>query len=883
MHARRFSTAAGLALLLVAGLTISMTPATAANPPVLFFSDLESGPVSGGENGNGAFVTLWGRNFGAARGASTVSVGGGVAGAYPVWTDSKVTFQLGTAASTGNIVLATAAGASNTLPFTVRSGSIFFVATTGSDGNDGSFAHPWARVVHAKDTMAPGDITYLREGVTQTAEDAYGASLSIERSGEPGRPLALVAYPGAHATVGSTDVEFGIRVPNNEGTVASDWVIAGLILRGQNEAMEIGGTASSRWRVIGNDISCPVGDGQTGCFTASWARYVQVLGNEVHDVSKQAATQPSKQYHSVYFTTDTNHVEVGWNHIHDNATCRAVQFHSSPLCIPTCGSSDTTGFNQFDLVVHDNLIHGDACDGIVFATVDPSKGAVRAYNNVIYDVGRGPAPPDGDANYTCIYVAGGTNTGPDGTGVVEVFNNTLYDCGARALLPGTIGDEGMLGRGPYSTGLIMRLVDNIVLANAGEPYFSPSTDTSLVQGSNNLWFGNGGAPNFLTANVNADPQFANLAGFDFHLGAASPAVNAGIATAATRDFDGVPRPQGSAFDLGTFERPSGAACTPPAITGQPQSQSVASGQGPTLSVTATGSPTLTYQWYRGASGTTSQPIVGATSSTLTTGALTATTSFWVRVANGCGSADSATATVAVTATNFTYQYLVPFVAHWPGTGGTAWRSDVTVVNRGSSAAAVTLSYQSVTDAMTATYVETLAPGGTTVWRDALVAVLGLASDRTNKGTLHVSAAVPLTVASRSYNQTPVGTYGQFVPALTATGMLTQGQTGILPLLSQGAAYRTNAGIANLSASGSCSIRFRLFGPAGLQLGNPVTLIAAAGLWFQQDSIFAKAVAGNQDIAYATVEVTTPDCAAWAYASVIDQATGDPTMVPVQLP
>jgi hypothetical protein len=206
-----------------------------------------------------------------------------------------------------------------------------------------------------------------------------------------------------------------------------------------------------------------------------------------------------------------------------------------------------------------------------------------------------------------------------------------------------------------------------------------------------------------------------------------------------------------------------------------------------------------------------------------------------------------------------------------------------VVNRSPTPATVTLSYRSVTDSMTATYGTTLAAGGTVVWRDVLVAVLGLAAAANNKGTLHVAADVPLVVASRTYNQVAAGTYGQFVPALTVTGLLTQGVTGFLPLLSQGQAYRTNAGIANLSAAGTCSVRFRLFGPNGSQLGNPVTLSAAAGRFVQQDVIFTAAAAGTHDNAYATVEVTTPGCSAWAYASVIDNATGDPTTVPVQIP
>ncbi|MDQ3281904.1 MAG: hypothetical protein M3Q69_10890 [Acidobacteriota bacterium] len=92
---------------------------------------------------------------------------------------------------------------------------------------------------------------------------------------------------------------------------------------------------------------------------------------------------------------------------------------------------------------------------------------------------------------------------------------------------------------------------------------------------------------------------------------------------------------------------STSTCTAPAITAQPTSRTITSGTSTTLTVTATGT-NLTYQWYTGTSGSTATPVSGATSASLTVSP-TATTSYWVRVSNGCGTANSSTATVTVDA------------------------------------------------------------------------------------------------------------------------------------------------------------------------------------------------------------------------------------------
>src|SRR5215468_1589505 len=81
--------------------TLALVPQAAAqaSAPVLFYSDIVSGPATGGEANKGAVVTVWGRHFGATQGTSLVTVGGGAVDNYRVWSDSRITFQLGAAAA----------------------------------------------------------------------------------------------------------------------------------------------------------------------------------------------------------------------------------------------------------------------------------------------------------------------------------------------------------------------------------------------------------------------------------------------------------------------------------------------------------------------------------------------------------------------------------------------------------------------------------------------------------------------------------------------------------------------------------------------------------------------------------------------------------------
>jgi hypothetical protein len=571
-------------LLLLAGASSAraQTP-----PPRIFFTDLDSGPNAGGESVggfSGAYVTIYGNFFGSSQGSSTVTWNGQnclravpATGSYTGWGTpylwyQKIIVQLGPgcAAGSGNFVVTVNAQSSNGVPFTVRSGHIFFTATTGSDSNSGGATSPKRTFSGCMALMSPGDTCYFESGVVQNSANMGVTDTCLWTNSVPpgtsGNNKALVAYPGA-TTVGVTNCTSGYGIGNRGiGSNAGDyWTIAGLsAIASFNDGIR--DAQGQGWRLVANEVQCPSMNGQEGCLQAIQSPNGRWFGNEVTNVSTSLGFVANKQQHAAYVGTDSNHFDVGWNYIHDNKSCRALQFHSSPL--NGGGSGDPTGKDLFDLSVHDNYIFNDPCDGINFASVDPSQGRVEAYNNIIAHTGTGPSPQGGDSgDYSCIYMAYITNNGPVGTGIVEVYNNTLYDCGSNPSIP--FPNNGAINLQGGVSNLLIDLKNNIFYQLSTEPFITGQLSgwQGLIKGSNNVWFGgNQVAPSLTTGNITADPMLVSPSAKDFHLQSGSPAIDAGITVSSINLFngyqgwngssashEGVVRPQGAAFDIGAYE------------------------------------------------------------------------------------------------------------------------------------------------------------------------------------------------------------------------------------------------------------------------------------------------------------------------------------------
>ena len=111
--------ALGFLCIWISTLVVPVCLVAQVNPPRIFYTDIQSGPNTGGENNNGAFVTIYGKGFGPDRGDALVTIGGGVVDNYPAWSDTRITVQLGSAAQTGNIQVVVGGRTSNGVPFTV--------------------------------------------------------------------------------------------------------------------------------------------------------------------------------------------------------------------------------------------------------------------------------------------------------------------------------------------------------------------------------------------------------------------------------------------------------------------------------------------------------------------------------------------------------------------------------------------------------------------------------------------------------------------------------------------------------------------------------------------------------------------------------------------
>ncbi len=542
----------------------------------MLYTDVTSGPNSGGENNEVAYLSIFGKNFGTTGLGSTVKVyiGGAEVASYRYLGPSRgrpdiqqITVQVG---ALGNptpgkalpIEVTVNGTASNTdQTFTVNPGRMLFVSQSGNDSTavPGDISHPFRHVQNgstgAFDVMQPGDTIVLRgtplaAGAPLTSDPTPASSAWTDQcsssncngyfirfiylngtapTGASGSgPLALIAYPNEDVYIyesyasGATGAITGVDTTGYAGgryvTIADLRIEAGGAAGAVNQQI-----AGQYWRVVNNEITAATGGsdpynlagGITGNGTGTFW-----VGNHVHNLN---SASPGEM-HGIYIDGDGSY-EVAYNLIETVTDGSGFQVYVD-------GSNGSSYANN--VVFHHNMVYGVAKYGINIA--DGSKAGFVYYDNVVYN-----------AAYGCLRFNTNTLSG------AKIYNNTFYNC----VTSGNSG-YGVITNDWNFPSNALDMENNILYANAGGYYSGGSVGMSTGIGTvtNNLFYNGIDPDNWDAHPVTGNPLFLSLStlDLDFGLTVGSPAIGAGSTTVSsivTTDYNLNPR-SATSIDIGAY-------------------------------------------------------------------------------------------------------------------------------------------------------------------------------------------------------------------------------------------------------------------------------------------------------------------------------------------
>ena len=521
------------------------------------FTDLINGPASGLDDGNGsgAIVTVWGW-FGSSQGISTIefcdststcrtphvyywknadgTLPGGPANLYESHGMTEIAFSIpaGSALGEGTIKI-TYDGIERTEPFTVRTGNIYHVMSTGSDGgNDGSYDEPFLTADYAVDNTPAGSTIYIHDVDTgNTSADTALYKNEGEGSTQSAQ-LNVAAYPGYQPTVtGQRAVQSygtGTNAIEREAIVWSKLSVfssghSGQDANGQptgaiHSGKEAFGIQTSAFgRVVGNKVTEMSGgcSSETAGAIHGLAQYrdfisdAKVYGNLIHDYGCYGS---DKLHHTTYFRIRSDSggdkqlppPHVAYNYLKNNYAKNGIHFHDQ--------GEDCGDFTS-DVHINNNVVLNQAGAGIAYQTSGCDRTEdVRIYNNVVMNAGM-PADWDGidpqssidpDINGITIWDSGLLGT-------MYIHNNTIIGWDRYDITDGEDDRGGAFGFWGGGDNVRVEFYDNVCVAIFDSQFinygYNAENKTDNIFGSNNLFYYVGDSPNIPAIFSNPAPGY----------------------------------------------------------------------------------------------------------------------------------------------------------------------------------------------------------------------------------------------------------------------------------------------------------------------------------------------------------------------------------------
>lgn len=510
-------------------------------PPTILFTDVQTGPTTGGPNNLGVPIAIFGTGFGASRGSGTVTIGGVEVAAYLVWgqhnalnpTLDLIVVQPGPLVPGGAIAVTVGGRRSNTdVTFTPNAGRVRYVAAGGSDTGPCLEATPCATIGRAvlPDVTGPGDTILVRGGVHPEGE--IWVRREYGHGGASGQPKTIKAYPGDAVTLTNGDRPF---IVDADFVTVSGFRFANGKSLGIPDAGDLNRRRGNRF--INNALAGPVawafidshGDGHT------------IAGNVCEATTSVVGTQGH-----CFYVSYGDGVRIAHN-IGSGAPGYGIHVFDQRRA--------STDFRRVisNLIVEGNIVKASRQrSGLILAMGDEA-----GLGNVIEHVIVRNNVLTGN-NHLGMTVSGNVRD-------VKVSNNTFVENGRQGLY---IGSGTLLGGIDVRNNVFVQSVNTVCTSDCtwyAVAHLQVESGAPGVTIRNNGYFQ--GPPALVgaadSAAVTGAIAFAAPAQLDFHVLGGSDSIDRGESLPEVPvDADGLRRPGGSAYDLGAFEWSSEAGSPP---------------------------------------------------------------------------------------------------------------------------------------------------------------------------------------------------------------------------------------------------------------------------------------------------------------------------------
>ena len=231
--------------------------------------------------------------------------------------------------------------------------------------------------------------------------------------------------------------------------------------------------------------------------------------------------------------------------------------------------------------------------------------------------------------------------------------------------------------------------------------------------------------------------------------------------------------------------------------------------------------------------------------------------------------------------------LVAGVAHLPGANDSQWRSDITFFNSHVRPLDTEVIYvpSEALETGPPLEIDNLQPGNALFFGDILAGEF-LSEGENSKGYFIIDGPgqePPLQPAARTYNLDPSGgTFGQNLHIFDGTDLLTPGHQAFIPGITLSAdeteGFRTNLGLLNIDATNGAEVALTLYDEEGAIAAEISNLWLAAGQ-LTQFNLASRLGLQGVDLRGTVMIEQLSGLAVAAYASVIDNKTQDPILIP----